>query len=55
MTRRKIQYWVIPPKSNGDFVAAMENVIATYENVYDPEYPMACMDEQLIPAFERCL
>ena len=29
MTKRKIQYWVIPPKSNGEFAAGMEQVLAT--------------------------
>lgn len=30
MTRRKIEYWVIPPAANGEFVAAMEEVLETY-------------------------
>jgi hypothetical protein len=30
MTPRKIQYWVIPPEANGEFVAGMENVLETY-------------------------
>ena len=30
MTPRKIQYWVIPPEANGEFVACMENVLETY-------------------------
>ena len=30
MTRRKIQYWVIPPEANSEFVASMENVLDTY-------------------------
>jgi hypothetical protein len=29
MTPRKIQYWVIPPETNGEFVACMENVLET--------------------------
>ena len=30
MTRRKIEYWVIPPEADGEFVAAMEEVLETY-------------------------
>jgi hypothetical protein len=46
MTQRKIQYWVIPPKANGEFVAAMENVLETYAQPYDPQFPVLTMDEQ---------
>lgn len=46
MTRRKIQYWVIPPKANGEFAAAMENVLDTYARPYDPRFPVLTMDEQ---------
>ena len=46
MTQRKIQYWVIPPKANSEFVASMENVLETYEKPYDSQFPVLCMDEQ---------
>ncbi len=46
MTQRKIQYWVIPPKADGEFVACMENVLDTYALPYDPKVPVLCMDEQ---------
>ena len=46
MTSRKIQYWVIPPKADGEFVAAMEDVLETYAQPYNEEYPVLCMDEQ---------
>lgn len=46
MTQRKIQYWVIPPEANGEFVAAMENVLETYAQPYDPRFPVVAMDEQ---------
>jgi hypothetical protein len=46
MTSRKIQYWVIPPKANGEFVAAMENVLETYAQPYNPRFPVLTMDEQ---------
>ncbi len=46
MTNRKIQYWVIPPEADAEFVAAMEEVLDTYEKPYDPAHPVLCMDEQ---------
>ena len=46
MTRRKIQYWVIPPESDGEFTACMENVLDTYAQPYDSKCPVLCMDEQ---------
>jgi len=46
MTRRKIEYWVIPPDADGEFVANMEDVLETYEKAYDPARPVVCMDEQ---------
>jgi len=46
MTNRKIQYWVIPPEANAEFVAHMEEVLETYEKPYDPARPVLCMDEQ---------
>jgi len=46
MTKRKIEYWVIPPDADGEFVANMEEVLATYEKAYDPDCPVVCMDEQ---------
>ena len=46
MTNRKLQYWVIPPEADAEFVANMEEVLATYEMPYDPACPVLCMDEQ---------
>jgi hypothetical protein len=48
MTRRKIDYWVIPPEADGEFVANMEEVLDTYAQPYDPKHPVVCMDEQPI-------
>ncbi|MGL6094998.1 MAG: IS630 family transposase [Fimbriiglobus sp.] len=45
MTKRKIEYWVIPPGADGEFAANME-VLETYEKAYDPANPIVCMDEQ---------
>lgn len=46
MTKRKIQYWVIPPESDAEFVANMEDVLSIYERPHNPEIPVLCMDEQ---------
>src|SRR5262249_47648477 len=46
MSQRKIQYWVIPPKANSEFVASMEEVLETYAQPYDKRFPVLCMDEQ---------
>lgn len=46
MTKRKIEYWVIPPEADAEFVANMEEVLETYERAYDPACPVICMDEQ---------
>lgn len=46
MTNRKIQYWVIPPTKDAEFVADMEQVLDTYAQPYNPNYPVVCMDEQ---------
>ena len=46
MTNRKIQYWVIPPESDAEFVAGMEEVLETYAAPYDSGHPVLCMDEQ---------
>ena len=41
-----IEYWVIPPDANAEFVASMEEVLETYAKAYDPARPVLCMDEQ---------
>ena len=46
MTNRKIEYRVIPPKADGEFVAHMEVVLDTYAQPYDERFPVLCMDEQ---------
>lgn len=46
MTKRMIEYWVIPPETNAEFVAHMEEVLETYEKAYDSARPVLCMDEQ---------
>ncbi|MBC8166359.1 MAG: IS630 family transposase [Bryobacteraceae bacterium] len=39
------QQWVIPPKANSAFVAAMEDVLAVYTRPHDPDCPLVCLDE----------
>ncbi len=46
MTKRKIQYWVIPPAADAEFIASMEEILDTYEEPYDVDHPVLCMDEQ---------
>ena len=46
MTNRKIENWVIPPESDAEFVAGMEEVLDTYAEPYNPARPVVCMDEQ---------
>lgn len=53
MTNRKAQYWVIPPKADAEFVAAMEAVLDTYEKPYDPACPVLCMDEQPVQLVQQ--
>lgn len=46
MNNRNIEYWVIPPECDAEFVASMEDVLETYEKPYDSTHPVICMDEQ---------
>jgi len=46
MTNRKIEYGVIPPEADAEFVACMEEVLDTYATPYNPACPVVCMDEQ---------
>lgn len=46
MTNRKIEYWVIPPTNDAEFVANMEEVFENYAKPCDPNCPVICMDEQ---------
>lgn len=52
-TKRAIQYWVIPPEANGEFVACMEDVLDIYSRPYDPKVPILCMDEQPVQLVEE--
>ncbi len=46
MTQRQIEYWVIPPEQDAEFVACMEDVLETSAEAYAPNHPVLCMDEQ---------
>ena len=45
-SRRKLDYWVIPPAADAEFVASMEEVLDVYQRPYTAEQPVVCMDEQ---------
>ena len=45
-TKQSLEYWVIPPEADAEFVACMEEVLDIYEQAYDPDHPVICMDEQ---------
>ena len=53
MTRRKIEYWVIPPEADAEFAASMEEVLDVYARPQDSRYPVLCMDEQPIQLLEE--
>lgn len=46
MTNRMMEYWVIPPEADGEFVAGMEEVLDTYVEPYNSSIPVICMDEK---------
>ncbi len=48
MTKRKIEYRVIPPEADAEFAAGMEEVLDVYARPYDARRPVVCMDEQPI-------
>lgn len=37
--------WCIPPEADGEFVAAMEDVLEVYHRPKDPKRPVVCVDE----------
>jgi hypothetical protein len=53
MTKRKIEYWVIPPQTDAEFAASMEEVLDVYARPYDARRPVLCMDEQPIQLFRE--
>ena len=53
MTTRTIAYRVISPDQDGECVACREEVLETYENAYDPQQPVLCMDEQPVQLLQE--
>ncbi len=53
MTKRKIEYWVIPPDQDAECVACMEDVLETYAKADDPPQPVLCMDEQPVQVLQE--
>jgi hypothetical protein len=53
MTKRMIDYWVIPRENDAKFVACMEEVLETYEKPYAPANPAICMDEQPVQLLKK--
>ncbi len=47
LTNRKIESWVIPPESDAEFAASMEELLETYEQPYDAARPVLCMVRRL--------
>jgi hypothetical protein len=47
MTKRKIEYWVIPPEADAEFFACMEEVLEIYAKPYDPKNPVVTMMNSL--------
>jgi hypothetical protein len=39
------EYWCLPKKQSGEFVARMEDVLDVYQQPYDAGAPLVCMDE----------
>ncbi len=44
---------MIPPESDAEFAASMEEVLELYARPYDPRYPVVCMDEQPIQLLKQ--
>lgn len=53
MTNRKLEYRVIPPEADGEFVAHLEEVLDTCEQPCDPAIPVLCMDEQPVQLWKE--
>lgn len=39
-------YWCIPKEASAEYVAAMEDILDTYQLPRDPDVPLVCMDEK---------
>ena len=54
MTNRKIEYWVIPPEADGEFVADMEVVLETYAQPYDRSCPVIVLTVGDLKISKQC-
>lgn len=52
-TKKHLEYWVIPPEANAEFVAHMEDILDVYSRPYDANVPVLCMDEQPVQLVEE--
>lgn len=46
MMNRKVEYWLIPPQADSEYVAHMDVILDTHERPYDPAIPVVDMDEK---------
>src|SRR5438132_8712528 len=53
MTKRKIEYWVMPPAHDAECVACLDDVLETYEKAYDPPQPVLCRAEQPVQLLQE--
>lgn len=53
MTPRQIRYRVIPPDSDAEYAAGMEEGLETDATPLDPEVPVVGMDEQPVPLLKE--
>jgi len=40
-----IKTWCIPPKADAEFVYRMEDILQVYQQPYDPQVTVICLDE----------
>jgi transposase len=47
------QYWCTPKEHDADFVLHMEDVLGIYQQEYNPEIPVICMDEKPVQLLDE--
>lgn len=45
-TKKHLDYCVIPPVANAEFVAHMEDLLDVYSRPHDESCPVVCIEEQ---------
>lgn len=53
MTKGKIEYRVVPPEADAEFVARMEEVLDTDARAYDPAHSVRRLDEQPVQLWQE--